>query len=477
MVHLHVGVEDLAAARVGDARADRVGDRAREPADHGHRSIFTGEIRIVRRLAGDDPLAEPSLFERRLPFLDPLGDPGLQPCRCGGVHVVRDRLLRDAEVADFLVGALQAPARDVPAWKHAQFGRAEVRLGLAEVADAGVHEARHHRCVGEADDREGVGLGRCLRHLGRCPGECGSAAAGLGRVGLRRRDVDVAGKDRPLVHERAGGVHRGAPSVGRELLHTAGEHAGHLDDRRAVLAVCLDVERREDREELDELHGALGRERGVAGDVVVVHVAYDHAVLAALKADHPIGAKRAADADAGRRAGHHGSDDEVLADFTGRNLEIQPGPDLVHAKDARLGLGARRDDGRVGTRNRIGGSPGGATGAGSTLRAGGWCRRSGRRRSNGRRGVCCRPGCRLWRGCGRRGMLAPADRQDSGGDGESDEAHKEGLKIMEGRAAQADAVYRAKCRWGSQSAPAVRRAHTARLSLRLSAARPRRTVC
>ena len=122
VIHLHVGVDDLAAARIHGARSDGVGHRRRQPADHRDRRVFTGEVGVVRHDAGYDALGETGLFEGALPLFDASLDPRLEPIGRGWIHVVRDRLLGHAQIADLLIGAFEAPARDVSTRQHALLG-------------------------------------------------------------------------------------------------------------------------------------------------------------------------------------------------------------------------------------------------------------------------------------------------------------------------------------------------------------------
>src|SRR3990170_2427168 len=75
--------------------------------------------------------------------------PSRAPARRGRVDVVCDRLLRDTEVTDFLVGTLEA----IPGDERPRFGflhrPAEIGRAIAEVADTTVVEPWHHRLIGQ----------------------------------------------------------------------------------------------------------------------------------------------------------------------------------------------------------------------------------------------------------------------------------------------------------------------------------------
>ena len=122
VIHLHVGVDDLAGARIHGAGSHGIRDRRRQPAHHRDGCIFTREVGIVRYDAGYDALGETGLFEGALPLFDASLDPRLEPIGRGWIHVVRDRLLGHAQIADLLIGAFEAPARDVSTRQHALLG-------------------------------------------------------------------------------------------------------------------------------------------------------------------------------------------------------------------------------------------------------------------------------------------------------------------------------------------------------------------
>ena len=160
---------------------------------------------------------------------------------------------------------------------------------------------------------------------------------------MGRGHVHVARERGELLDERSRGVDGSAAATGGELLDATGEHARHFDHGRAVLAVGFDVERRDDRIDFDQRHRESRGQRAVGGDVVVVDVAHENAIVAALEADHAVGTERAVDADARGRTSEDGGDDEVLTDFALGKLEVEARPHLVHAEDTGLRLGAWRD--------------------------------------------------------------------------------------------------------------------------------------
>ena len=97
VVHVHVGVEDLAGARVRVVRTVRVLDRRRQPPDARVAGIFhrpIGIFLLAGRFLGDDRVAEARGLERHLPFFDALLDPRHEPGRRRRIDVVDDRLHR-----------------------------------------------------------------------------------------------------------------------------------------------------------------------------------------------------------------------------------------------------------------------------------------------------------------------------------------------------------------------------------------------
>ena len=140
---------------------------------------------------------------------------------------------------------------------------------------------------------------------------------------MGRGHVHVARERGELLDERSRGVDGSAAATGGELLDATGEHARHFDHGRAVLAVGFDVERRDDRIDFDQRHRESRGQRAVGGDVVVVDVAHENAIVAALEADHAVGTERAVDTDTGRRSGQHGRDHKILAHFSGGDFEVE----------------------------------------------------------------------------------------------------------------------------------------------------------
>ena len=202
VVHLHIGVNDLAGARIGRTRPEGVRNGRRQPAHHCDRCVFAREVGIVGRIGGDDALAESRNFKRGLPLFDATLDPRLEPGRCCRINVVRDRFFRHAQIADHLVRALEPPARDVATRQHALFGRTEIGFRFTEIADARIHESRNHRVVGQAHDREG----ECFGDSGRTAAEVEAGnvrqatnATALRRVRLNGGDVHVARERGKLV--------------------------------------------------------------------------------------------------------------------------------------------------------------------------------------------------------------------------------------------------------------------------------------
>jgi len=179
--------------------------------------------------------------------------------------------------------------------------------------------------------------------------QAGNSATRRRRVRLDRRDVHVAREGAELVDVRAARIDGRAPAARREFLRAAGEHARHFHHGRAVLAVGFDVQRGDDREERDEVHGLARLLRAVAGHVEVVRLTHEDAIVAALEADHALGAVQAP-VDRFVGAGEHRGDEEVLPLLPGRDLEVETRAHLVHVEHALLALGARGDDRGVGAR-------------------------------------------------------------------------------------------------------------------------------
>ncbi len=233
VVHVDVGLQDLARARVVHVRPGGVLDRGREPADDGVARVLRGPIRVLlrrRRVGGDDSAPEAGGLERRLPILDPLLHVRDEPGRCRRVNVVRDRFHR---LGDRRRGVLllQPPANDVLACLRPLLGARVVKLLQREVAGPLVEEPGHHLSIGELDHApvHHHALARCRRWSS---GDAGAASAARDRYREDRLDVHVLRKRHHALDEGSCRVRiTRERAAGSDFAGRRREQARHLYDR------------------------------------------------------------------------------------------------------------------------------------------------------------------------------------------------------------------------------------------------------
>ena len=323
-----------------------------EPANHRVAGVFRRPVRVGGRVLGDDPVLEAGRLEGGLPVLDGPLDPGNEPARGRGIDVIGDRLDRLRELGR-RVFLLQPVAGNEGSGLGLLLGPPVIDHVGIEVSDPAVEEPGHHRLLGQLhhapvhDQRGGGGTGAQTE-----AGRVGAGGRAGGRIdGEEGLDLDVDRKGQHPVDERprAIGIAAVDPGAGAQLGRRRGEEPGHVDDRGAVLAPCVDVEGAEHRAEVALGHGPRDRETGVGVNPVVDAAEQDPAV-AALPAHHLAarGLLPAVDR-VGRRLGHPGHHQDVPAQHASGDLEEELASDLMGDPKPGAGLGVGRDHPVVGT--------------------------------------------------------------------------------------------------------------------------------
>ncbi len=349
-MHLDVRLEDLAGARIGDVRSERVLGRRGQPADDRVPCVLGAPVRILFlrwRILRDDRVPETGLLEGRLPALDAALDERHEHGGRRRIDVEDDRLHRLGQRRAGIL-LFEPPARDVAPALGAVLLAAVVHLLHVEVPDALVEHARHHRVVrqlhhAEVHDDAGAswtgGIQRGLRRRHR------PLDFDAGGVGVRRLDLDVVRERHRALDERALGVEgaRAHAGAAAELRHLGREHARDVDHRRVALAERLDVERHQDRFVVGGLDRLRDRLTAI-GDDVVGHAAQQHAVAAPLPLHHAAPDRLASLPGADRRPGDLGDPEELFGQLVGRDLVVETLADAMDGEETLVRLGLLGDD-------------------------------------------------------------------------------------------------------------------------------------